>query len=956
MHLCRRVARGDQLTGVGPKDYGNALGWRFLSEDARIMSLEPGQSLGPYKVLTLLGEGGMGQVWRATDTQLGRDVALKILPDAFAADPDRLARFKREAQILASLNHPNIAAIYGIEEAPATRAPSTDGDAERSQGSGQAIKALVLELVEGPTLADRIAQGPIPLDEALPIAKQIAEALEAAHEVGVIHRDLKPANIKVREDGTVKVLDFGLAKALDTTPEGDPSQSPTLTAMASQAGVIMGTAAYMSPEQARGEPVDKRADIWAFGVVLLEMLTGQQTFVGKTVSDTLAFVLTKNPDWAVLPPTTPAQLRQLLRRSLEKARKARIPDIGIARIEIDDALTAPTAEATQAAPSLQVWQRPIAAVMIVLALVTVTGLVVRGLIGTAPDRTTSLVQFVVNPPPDRPLGANRFGPNVAISPDGTRIIYASDTVGAPGSGRRLYLRPVDQLEATPIRGTEGGSFPVFSPDGDSVAFYHLFERRIKRVPTSGGPSLTIAAAVRGLRGLTWGVDDTIVFGPLSNPGLLRVPARGGEPEVLTTPDPDVAGVSYRWPDFLPDGQAVLFTSWEGSAESSRIAVVSLATREVTYLLSGGSNPRYASTGHIVYGVGGALWAVGFDSERLTVTNSRPVPVVENVSLNPNGAAAFGVSDDGGLVYVRGDAIVGAQRTLVWVDRDGMEEPLPIPPRAYTRAAVSPDGSRVAVVIQEGSGNTDVWTSEVARGTLSRVTTDPAVDDAPLWTPDGERLVFSSNRDGQLGLYWKDSDGRGDVEQLVSLESQILSPYAVTPDGTAVLFNSRTTANGFDVNVLSLQEERSWTPLIASAVNEGSPSLSPDGFWVAYNSDETGQNEVYMERFPDLGERRLVSIGGGDDPLWSPDGRELFYRSLSNEMMSVAVVTEPTLTLGRPEVVFAGAYFQIGGRRHDISPDGQRFLLIKPSSGTEDSGDITVILNWSEDLRRLVPVD
>ena len=532
--------------------------------------------------------------------------------------------------------------------------------------------------------------------------------------------------------------------------------------MASQAGVIMGTAAYMSPEQARGEPVDKRTDIWAFGVVLLEMLTGQQTFVGKTVSDTLVFVLTKTPDWAVLPPTTPAQLRRLLRRSLEKERKARIPDIGIARIEIDDAKTAPTGEATQAAASLQVWQRPIPAVMITLALVTVTGLVVSGLIGTAPDRTTSLVQFVVNTPPDGPLGASRFWPEVAISPDGDADCLRLRDRWCAG-GRSAALPSVRRPTGSDAySGNRRGELPCV-----------LAGRRLGGVlPLVRGPyqtgadvrrsSLDDRARRRGVRGLTWGGDDSIVFSLLGNPGLLRVPARGGEPEVLTTPDPEDAGVSYRWPDFLPDGRAVLFTSWEGSgsAESSRIAVVSPATGEVSYLVSGGSNPRYSSTGHIVYGVDGALWAVGFDPERLTLTNDRPVPIVENVSLKLGGGAAFSLSDDGALVYVRSDAIVGAQRTLVWVDRDGMEEPLPTPPRAYTRAAVSPDGSRVAVVIQEESGNPDVWMSEVARGTLSRVTTDPTLDAALLWTPDGERLVFSSNRDGQVGLYWKASDGRG----------------------------------------------------------------------------------------------------------------------------------------------------------------------------------------------------
>ena len=584
------------------------------------MALEPGSRLGHYDVTDLLGEGGMGQVWQATDTQLNRQVALKILPDAFAADPDRLARFKREARILASLNHPNIAAIYGIEEAEGTR-------------------ALVLELVEGPTLADRISKGPIPLDEALPIAKQIAEALEAAHEQGVIHRDLKPANIKVKDDGTVKVLDFGLAKAFQPdVGDASASMSPTisLTAAATQMGMVIGTAAYMAPEQAKGRVVDKRVDVWAFGAVVYEMLMGTRAFIGDDVSDTLAAVLRAEVDLEGLPEETPPRLRQVLRACLQRDPKQRVHDVADVRLAIEGAFesTASTPSEQVVTPQLQVWQRPVPAAAAVLAALVV----------------------------------------------------------------------------------------------------------------------------------------------------------GGEPEVLTTVDPESEETDHRWPEVLPNGNAVVFTAWSGSTESSRIAVLSLETGEVSYLLRGGSNPHYSPTGHIVYGMAGTLWALGFDAERL---NNNPVPVDENVGTKVNGAVSFSIAGEGALIYVRGEVASEAQRTLVWVDREGREEPLSLPPRAYTRVAVSPDGARAAVVIEEPDNN-DVWTSELARGTLIKVTTDPANDDAPLWTPDGQQLVFSSNRDGLVGLFLKAADGRGDVEQLVTLEGVLtVSAYDWSPDGTELIFPGKS---------------------------------------------------------------------------------------------------------------------------------------------------------------------
>ena len=592
------------------------------------MALDAGTTLGPYEVVGLIGQGGMGEVYQARDTTLDRDVALKVLPEAFTADPDRLARFEREAKVLASLNHPNIGSIYGLEEA--------DG-----------VKALVLELVEGPTLADRIKQGPIPIDEALPIAKQIAEALEAAHEQGVIHRDLKPANIKVKDDGTVKVLDFGLAKAFQPDAgDASASMSPTisLTAAATQMGMIIGTAAYMAPEQAKGKVADKRADVWAFGVVLFEMLTGRRTFEGDDISEVMAGVIKSEPEWDTLPTELSPAVVTYLRRCLQKDPRERIRDIGDVRLAMAGAFDLPAPppvdvpEPAATVPPLRLWQRPVAATAIVLLLVAITGLAVWILTRPVPPAPRPLVQFVLQTPPDGAFGASP-DTDVAISPDGTRVVYASGRGGA--SSRRLYLRQLGELDATLIRGTEGGFSPFFSPDGQTVGFRTFPNNILKKVSVLGGPAVTIAEAdsLRGLRGMSWGPDDTIVFGSPS--GLMRVPAVGGEPEPLTTVDPEQGATDHRFPHVLPNLTGVLFTAWSGSDETSRLAVVSLETGTVRYLLQGGSHPHYAPTGHIVYGVGGTLRAVGFDADRLELTSDNPVRCISGASAGDVSAEWLG---------------------------------------------------------------------------------------------------------------------------------------------------------------------------------------------------------------------------------------------------------------------------------------------------------------------------
>ena len=874
----------------------------------------------------------------------GWPAASSYLPEAFTADPDRLARFEREAKVLASLNHPNIGSIYGLEEA-------------------EGVKALVLELVEGPTLADRIKQGPIPLDEALPIAKQIAEALEAAHEQGVIHRDLKPANIKVKDDGTVKVLDFGLAKAFqpDATAQG-LSASPTisLTAAATQMGMVIGTAAYMSPEQASGKPVDKRADVWAFGVVLFEMLTGTRPFVGDDVSKTLARVIDREPDWAALPDRVPPVLNTFLRQCLQKNPKKRIRDIGDVSLAMEGAFETPVsapAETAAAAPS-QVWQRPVAAVAGALLLVAITGIVVWSLMRSTPS-APRVERFGIPPQAPETVGLRGGFQDIAISRDGSRVVYTA----TGGNPHQLYVRAVGELDATPLEVPNTSPYaPFISPDGATVGFFDNYGDILKKVSILGGPAVTISGIAGNLMGASWGADDTIIFGTSTLSGLRRVSSNGGEPEQLTTSGGEQGEANHAWPHILPGGRAVLFTILTGPVDNAQIALLNLDTGENRVLFPGGSAPRYSSTGHIVYGGGNSLRAVAFDLDRLVVTDPNPVPVLEGVITKGNGAANFDLARDGSLVYVAGQAGQALQRTLVWVDREGREEPLDLQTDSYSWAHVSPDGQRIAFSTSDPE-NEDVWVSEWTRGTLIKVTTDPETDNDPVWTPDGQQLVFPSRReDGRFGFYAKAADGTGSVEKLLMSETGgFFRPYGWSPDGRTLVFDYGGADGGGDIGMLSMEGDRPWQPLLQTEASEVSPAISPDGAWLAYVSDQTGQPEVYVERFPDTGDRRPISTGGGAEPLWSPDGRELFYRR-GDAMMAVAIDTEPAFSAGNPEVLFEEPYYSggtgLGSRRYDIAPDGQRFLMIKQASagiGDAAGPQIILIQNWFEELKRLVPV-
>jgi eukaryotic-like serine/threonine-protein kinase len=893
------------------------------------MALSHGTRLGPYEIQSAIGAGGMGEVYRARDTRLKRDVALKILPESFAADPDRFARFQREAEVLASLNHPNVAGIYGLEESNRTR-------------------ALVMELVEGETLADRIGRGPIPFDEALPIAKQIAEALEAAHEQGVIHRDLKPANIKVTPSGVVKVLDFGLAKLMESSPSSisNASLSPTITspAMMTGVGVLLGTAAYMSPEQAKGKPADKRSDIWAFGCVLYEMLTGKRAFGGESVSETLADVMKTEPRWSALPSETPAALRNVVRRCLEKDPRQRMRDIGDVRLALEGAFETAAVHAGQgeAVVARPLWRRAVPTVVAIVTVSVVTGVGVWSVTRSGPS-IPSVSRFVITPPESAAL-TQLGGRNVIISPDGRRIVYVGED---PKRGRLLFMRNIDALEGRAVPGTEGASDPFISPDGAWIGF----ERgtALMKVAASGGPPVEIVDTKTNITGGAWGVDDTVmVFA--TNDGLYRVSAGGGGSVERLTPKSD-ATAGYILPHVLPGGKAVLFYLRKGADwASDRLAVLSLETGEQKVLIGGGA-PLYASSGHLVFVRGTTLMAAPFDLGRLEVTGD-PVALLEGILRTGASAAQYELSENGTLVYRPGTGTSGG-RTLAWVGRDGREEALALEPGTYSNARVSPDGRHIALY---ASG--DIWIHDVARRTTTRLTFDPSEDWWPLWTPDGERIVFASSRSGNFDLYWRRADGTGPEERLTT-GSQHEFPESWGNGGRDLVFMECPTpqTGPCDVSVLSMSGERQAKVLLPTKFNEQTAAVSPDGRWLAYDSNESGQPEIYVRPFPDVeGGRWQVSTGGGMEPLWGPKGDELFYRTTTS-LMVVPVRTGSTPTFGNAATLFnIGRYLNVGGGRHyDIAPKSDRFMLtapVTPEGGA--AGQIVVVQNWFEELNRLVP--
>ena len=921
------------------------------------MPLTIGSRIGPYEVTGALGAGGMGEVYRARDTALNRDVALKILAAAFADDAERLARFEREAQVLASLNHTNIAQIYGLE-----------GQEGREGQERKRPRVLVLELVEGLTLADRITQGALPLEEAIEIARQIAAALEAAHEQGIVHRDLKPANVKLRPDGTVKVLDFGLAKALEATSGAAPSSismSPTLTA-ATQLGMILGTAAYMAPEQARGKPVDKRADIWAFGCVLFEMLSGRRAFAGEEVSDTLAYVITKDVDWSALPADTPPHIRRLLRRCIEKDPRKRLRDIGEARVALDDSAvrdepaSAVTTAIAPPAPRPSITRRTlpwIAGLAAGSALTATIAIVTRPRSTTAPAQRLSLVIPATTP------YVGQIGGELAISPDGTRLVYPA----VQGGTRQLFMRNLEQLDAQPIRGTDDAYNPFFSPDGEWIGFFTgggSGNGKLKKVTVRGGPPLTLADT--SVPGGTWLPDDSILFSRgeagLQVWSIYRVSAGGGTATRVSSPV-DRKEQRHAWPSLLPDGRNILLSVTDrGGFDQSHIAVLSLDTGKYQTVVEQGYHARYSRSGHIVYALGANLMAIPFDARRL-ITTGPPVPIVDGVRARTNtGEMCFGVSSTGFLVYAPGGLARSAQLTLVWVDRTGKEEPLPVPPRAYTYPRLSPDGTRIAIDIRDQEN--DIWIWDLARRNLTRLTFDPGMDSFPAWMPDGKRIIFASAPSATNmpnNLFWQTADGTGKQERLIESPAGVV-PQSVSPDGTRLVFRQSDSTSNFDLYTLPLTGERRPTPLIRTPFAEQNAEVSPDGRWVAYQSTESGQNEIYVRPFPNAESGRWqVSTSGGRTPVWSRDGRELFYLTgpdVRSKLMAATITPGAAFSAATPQALFEGSYLAGGGnqgRTFDVSPDGKRFLMIKDlasDSPTSNDAPLVVVLNFFDELKRI----
>jgi serine/threonine-protein kinase len=915
------------------------------------LPLTPGTRLGVYDITAQIGEGGMGQVYRATDTKLKRQVAIKILPPSLAADADRLARFQREAEVLASLNHPHIAAIYGIEE---------------SAGA----TALVMELVEGDDLSQRIARGSIPLDEALPIATQIADALEAAHERGIVHRDLKPANIKVRPDATVKVLDFGLAKATEPAGGSSPSlsMSPTLSLHATQAGMILGTAAYMSPEQARGKPVDRRTDVWAFGCVLYEMLTGRHAFEpGETVSDAIVSVLSREPDWSALPADTPSSIRRLLRRCLNKDPQQRLPHIGAARLEIDDARAGGAEEVALAASTVagqaQVggWRRALPWAIAAGALALAGAL----LMVSSFRRQATMQPLHIS----ADIGADVSfstavapGAFAALSQDGSLLAFVAQKNAGPS---QLYVRRLDQLAATLLPGTDFASNPFFSPDGQWIGFF--VRNTLKKIAISGGAAVTVCTTPsnQNNRGGTWTDDGMIIFGA-TNGSLMRVAAAGGTPEPATALAE--GELTQRWPQVLPGGKAVLFTGHSTAGfgfDDANIVVQAQPAGARKIVMKGGYYARYASSGHLLFIRSGTLYAAPFSLERLEVTGPA-APIVEGVTSNANqGTAHFAVSGSGTLLY---RSSRDNQARIVWMSRDSRTAPLRETRTDWANLLFAPDGRRFAVDVSDGK-QTDIWAYEWEGDRFTRLTLGPGDAQRPVWTPDGTRIVFASTRDGQnMNLYWQRADGTGRPQRLTESRNN-QGAWSFHPNGRLLAFHELMPNNLDDILILSIEgdEVTGWKPgkptvFLGSPFAERAPMFSPDGRWIAYQSTESGLDEVYVQPYPPTGGggRWLISSGGGTMPTWSRTKRELFYATPDEQIMVVSYKVEGSaFHADKPRLWADGRFlgrFRTGPTRSfDLHPDGARFALAPASEASAKQDRIIFVSNFFDELRRRVPV-
>lgn len=896
------------------------------------MALVPGTVLGAFEVTGLLGVGGMGEVYRATDTKLGRDVAIKTLPAALATDAARLARFEREAKLLASLNHAHIASIYDLDE-------------------HEGMRFIVMELVEGQSLEAKLGSGALPVEQALELGLQVASALEAAHGKGVVHRDLKPANIMITPDGVVKVLDFGLAKAFSGGPNAaSPADSPALSLAMTQQGLILGTAGYMSPEQTSGQATDQRTDIWAFGVVLYEMLTGLPVFPGESVPGILADVLRTEPDWKRLPKNLNPRLKVLLECCLEKKVRDRYHSIADVRIEVERVVRDPqgaVAAAAHVAPLPGASNAARVAVSVVLAA---AGAAVAGIIGWSlwPEPAPATIDRWSHSLPEGLQFQNMGQSVIALSPDGRRFVY-NTTDG-------LYVRSMDELEARRIPGTaETLTSPFFSPDGQSVAYWS--GGQLKRVALSGGAPISIVDGLLNLNGASWSSDGTIL---LSQPdGIYRVSANGGTPQRVIEPKD---GERLYGPELLPDGDSVLFSAtMTQSWDDAQIAVQSLSSGERMEVLRGGSDAHYVPTGHLVYALGDGLAAIAFDAPTLAVSGG-PVSLLQGVMRPQPGVAAahYGIANDGTLVYVSGSGGVLLDQTAVWVDHDGEEQPLGFDPCNCYGFDVSPDGARVALQQRDAVGQTHIWVWTLSDRIRTKLTFEPGQQIGPTWSPDSTRIAYSAV---EGDLFVRPADGTGMPERLLE-SSNLLVAWDWSADDELIFSETTNSSTGIDIAVLDMRGDHERRPLLTTKFNEYRPALSPNGRWLAYESDESGTIDIFVVPFPNVADsKQQVSFGGGAEPHWSPDGHTLFYLG-PESLMEMAVGDGDGVQLSRglaTAVLDRGRYVynSIPPRSYAVSPDGQRFLLSKPGEDATTvavAQQVIVVTNWLEELKRLVPTN
>jgi serine/threonine protein kinase/Tol biopolymer transport system component len=891
-----------------------------------------GQTLEQYRILEKLGAGGMGVVYRAHDELLKRDVAIKVLSADLVEAGRGNARFHREAQALAALNHPNIASIYGLEESASS-------------------VALIMELVEGPTLADKLLKGPVPLRQALEIARQIAHGLECAHEHGVVHRDLKPGNIKLREDGTVKVLDFGLAKFLDPESDrGGTEAAATVSDLTSKPGTLLGTLAYMSPEQARGNKVGLGADIWAFGVVLYEMLSGRRAFQGSTSSDVIAAIMTEDPDWGALPRHTPRPILRLLRRCLTKDPHDRLHAMTDARLEIEESLAAISSARKDSAarePSSTSWWMPLLPWILLGLVVAMTALVlVRKWPGSRNASLRNAVRFSINLPSEAPLAPASAmplavgRPSLTLSPDGTNLVYVALVNGET----RLYLRDMERAEFRPLAGTEGAHSPFFSPDGQWVGFFA--RDKLKKIALNGGQPVTLSDATLGFGG-SWAPDGSIYFSTDYNSLIYKVASSGGLPQTIA--DTSSPFRLQFFPQILPENRGVLF-----SFGSFGFGVHDLRTQKKTIIRGRGSFPRYAPTGHILFANRNTLQAIPFDLAHLQVTGP-PVLLVDGVRTERDGGAQFAFSDDGTLVYAPGgDGKVGS---LVWLDRSGNKHPLGAPSGDYDAFRVSPDGRRVVIPMRDEVG-TDIWLYDIERGNTTRLTSNHK-SSLPIWSADGNFIYFLSWQTDVPAIFRKSLDSVGQEQMLIS-RSGMGYPQSISPDGKWLLFTVITPDTREDIWMLRLPTENETniptpeaSPFLATNFSETLASVSPDGRWTAFTSDDTGGWEVYVCSFPHPGEKIRISTNGGEEPVLSHDGRELYYR-YGTKWYVAEVTLGDHFAATRPRLLFEGPFANIPGLSYAAAPDSRHFLMVEEIDQTKTTTELDVVTNFFDELRRRVP--